>query len=117
MTERALLLRAGADRIAIPLDLSVGVVDALEVTPLPCTAQEQAGLLYHEGTLYPVFDPVPLLPLHAPLLTGAVAVLLEVAGAPAALLCDAVEGTAPIAGDGEQTEGGVPVVRLETVLV
>ena len=114
MTERVLLIRAGADRFGIPMALSLGVVDAL-VTALPCTAQEQVGLLLNEGTLFPVFDPAPLLELHSPLLTGAIAVLLEVAGEPLALLCDAVEGTASVAPESRETEGGVRVIDLEAV--
>ncbi|MDF1562071.1 MAG: chemotaxis protein CheW [Deltaproteobacteria bacterium] len=111
MIERVLLVRAGADRFGIPLSLSLGVVDA-QVTPLPCTAQEQAGLLLHEGSLFPVFDPAPLLELHSPLLTGAIAVLLEVAGEPLALLCDGVEGTAPLDPQTGLTEGGLAPIDL-----
>ncbi len=93
--ERHLVFQAGGRRITVPLSDLVGIA-AAAVTPLPLAWEAHLGLMPHQGTVYPVLDPLVLLGLGRMRTEAALVVLLEVEGRSVALACQRVEGAAPL---------------------
>ena len=93
--EAHLVFQAGGRRIAVPLSDLVGIAEA-RITPLPLAWDAHLGLMPHQGTVYPVLDPVVLLGLGHQRTDPALVVLLEVEGRSVGLACQRVEGAAPL---------------------
>lgn len=93
--ETHLVFQAGGRRIAVPLTDLVGIAQA-HLSVLPLAQPAHLGLMPHQGTLYPVLDPLVLLGLGQMRSAPALVVLLEVEGQSVGLACQRVEGAAPL---------------------
>lgn len=93
--EPLLVFQAGGRRIAVPVAMLVGIAEA-HVTALPLAQPAHLGLMLHQGTVYPVLDPLVLLGRDSMRTSAPLVVLLEVRGESLALACQRVEGAATL---------------------
>lgn len=103
--EAVLVFQAGGRRLAVPAAELVGIASATAVF-LPMTEPAHVGLMLHQDTLFPVFDPLALLDLGRLRSPTGLVVLLESGGVALGLSCQRVEGNGALAGPVEAVPGG-----------
>jgi chemotaxis signal transduction protein len=117
--EAVLVFQAGGRRLAVPASDLVGVAPA-ELLLLPLAEPAHLGLMRHQETLFPVFDPLGLLEIGRVRSSAQLVVLLDTGGVALGLSCQRVEGSGSLEGPLEPVPGGVegrvagwPAVRLD----
>lgn len=118
---RALGLRVGADRYAVPMDVAREVVAAPGLMKLPTAPSSVLGVCNLRGEIIPVFDTGVLLGL-GPLPSVAAVAVVETALGPGGLatneVCAAIELGEPVgATEGPATAGAFATVDGLAVLI
>ena len=101
---RVLLLRAGADLLAVPMAVAREVVIAPRLTSVPATGRNVAGLFNLRGDIVPVFDTAMLLGLGTISSVAFVAVVETGSGLAGLAMTDM----------GESVELGEPIAETDT---